>query len=246
MEARISCNFHCRRLERHWKGYWPGTDPDQLASDIMNRLAAATAAWGLSALEPLDGGVVALTCAATQVGRPVVLKLNPRGHPDDVQLAGEGEALAFWRPTRAAVELIDRGPTSPSGAAAFILRAREGGPEGAAPGGRRGGPRPPRPPRRQRAEGRRPLEGHRPEGGASGPACRRWALIDPVALESLPEDAGAARATAERWIERYADAAEMDPGTAMDWTCVRARVEAGAADDAAWAAALNRMADALG
>jgi streptomycin 6-kinase len=73
-----------------------------------------------------------------------------------------------------------------------------------------------------------------------------WALIDPVALESLPEDAGAARATAERWIERYADAAEMDPGRAMDGTRFRARVEAGAADDAAWAAALNRMADALG
>ena len=108
MEAAISCNFHCSRLERHWSGYWPDVDPHGLTADIKERLAAARAAWGLSDLEPLDGGVVALTLAATQGGRPVVLKLNPRGHRDDAQLASEGDALAFWRHTGAAAELIDR------------------------------------------------------------------------------------------------------------------------------------------
>jgi hypothetical protein len=95
MEPAISCKFHCKRLQARWEGYWPATDPAALIADIEERLAAATAAWGLEGIEPLDGGVVALTCAATRHGRPVVLKLNPRGHSEDVQLAGEGDALAL-------------------------------------------------------------------------------------------------------------------------------------------------------
>src|SRR5687767_9852974 len=108
MEAAISCKFHCKRLAAHWQGYWPATDTAALTADIEERLAAATVAWGLRDIEPLDGGVVALTCAATRDGRPLVLKLNPRGHSDDAQLAGEGDALAFWRGTGAAVELLDQ------------------------------------------------------------------------------------------------------------------------------------------
>jgi streptomycin 6-kinase len=106
MEAPISCNFHCKRLAERWRDYWPNVDLAQMTADIEERLSAATAAWRLESVEPLDGGVVALTCAATRAGRPVVLKLNPRGHSDDAQLAGEGDALAFWRPTGAAVELF--------------------------------------------------------------------------------------------------------------------------------------------
>ena len=49
---------------------------------------------------------MALVCAAARDGRPVVLKINPRGTPDDAELASEGAALAFWRPTGAAVELL--------------------------------------------------------------------------------------------------------------------------------------------
>jgi streptomycin 6-kinase len=36
----------------------------------------------------------------------VVLKVAPRGTPDDAQLASEAATLAFWRPTGAAVELL--------------------------------------------------------------------------------------------------------------------------------------------
>jgi streptomycin 6-kinase len=38
----------------------------------------------------------------------VVLKVNPRGHRDEVQLAGEGDALAFWEPTGAVARLVGR------------------------------------------------------------------------------------------------------------------------------------------
>jgi streptomycin 6-kinase len=108
MEGSISCKFHCRRLAERWRGHWPSADTDRMAADVEGRLEAATAAWRLESLEPLDGGVVALTCAAVRDGRPVVLKLNPRGHDDDAQLAGEGDALAFWSVTGAAAELLDQ------------------------------------------------------------------------------------------------------------------------------------------
>ena len=45
-------------------------------------------------------------CAAVRDERPVVVKTNPRGTPDDAGLAAEGGALAFWRPSGAAVELL--------------------------------------------------------------------------------------------------------------------------------------------
>jgi streptomycin 6-kinase len=41
-------------------------------------------------------------------GRRVVLKVSPRGHRDEAQLAGEGVALAFWEPTGAVAQLLGR------------------------------------------------------------------------------------------------------------------------------------------
>jgi streptomycin 6-kinase len=73
-----------------------------------------------------------------------------------------------------------------------------------------------------------------------------WALIDPLTLEAFPRDQGQAKATAARWLERYAEAAEMDLAKAREWTRIRAGAEAKeVGDDSAWAAALRRMADAL-
>ncbi len=180
MEAAISCKFHCNRLAEHWQGYWPATDAAELAADIEERLAAATAAWGLQSIEPLDGGVVALTCAATQNGRPVVLKLNPRGHRDDRQLAAEGDALAFWSDTGAAVKLLDRRDDG------FTL------------------------------------------------------LLERIQPGHALHDAGL---SAERWIDRYAEAARMDPAKALEWTRIRARAEL--AESGGWPG-LRRMADVLG
>ena len=69
---------------------------------MSERFAAAVEHWRLSDLEPLDSGAVALVCAAGDA----VLKLNPRGHPDDHQLAGEGDSLAFYEPTGAVARLL--------------------------------------------------------------------------------------------------------------------------------------------
>src|SRR5918997_762636 len=98
MEAAISCKFHCRRLAGYWRGWWSSADLVRMAADIEERLAAATAAWSLENLDPLDGGAVAFTCAALRDGHPVVLKLNPRGHRHDAQLGADGDALASGDP----------------------------------------------------------------------------------------------------------------------------------------------------
>jgi hypothetical protein len=132
MEAAISCKFHCKSLEGHWKEYWPAKDPAELTADIKERLAAATAAL--------------------------------RSHP---------------------------------------ARA---------------------------ARGRADV----------------WALIDPLAMEDFPADPGQAEATAERWLDRYARAAEMALGRAREWTRIRAGAEANEVHDSGWGAALRRMADVLG
>jgi hypothetical protein len=73
-----------------------------LAADVSERFEAAVEHWRLRDPRPLDGGCVALVCAV----EGAVLKLNPRGHRDDVQLAGEGAALAFWEPTAAVPRLL--------------------------------------------------------------------------------------------------------------------------------------------
>lgn len=279
MEAAISCKFHCKRLAEHWQGYWPGTDPAEMAADVEARLAAACAVWSLTGLEPLDGGVVALTCAAVRNGRPVVLKLNPRGHRDDAQLAAEGDALEFWQPTGAAVELHDR---RDDGFTLLMERVQPGHAldgAGLSPEDRltelgrlaatlhQAGPPPPAATHLKEFAPDWPF----PDGGAEvlvhldlhggnalssgsgwkvidpkGVRADRhadvWALIDPFMLESLPEPPDEVRATAERWIERYAEAAEMDAGRAREWTRIRARAEL--AESGGWPG-LRRMADAL-
>jgi streptomycin 6-kinase len=283
MEAAISCKFHCKRLERHWGEYWPGVDPAAFTADVEERLAAATAAWGLEDIQPLDGGVVALTCAATRRGRPVVLKLNPRGHSDDVQLAGEGDALAFWRPTGAAVDLLDQ---RDDGFTLLLERLQPGDAlEDTVPAlenrlteiGRlvarlhQAGPPPGSfihvrdflPGSEIPAGGEEVLThldlhaGNVLRGGGSWKAIDPkgvradrhadvWALIDPLTMEDFPSDQGQAEATAERWLELYTAAAGMDLGRARAWTRIRASAEAQWVHDGGWAAALRRIADALG
>jgi streptomycin 6-kinase len=280
MEAAVSCKFHCKRLAGQWEDYWPASDPAELAADVEERLAAAAAAWGLEDIRPLDGGVVALTCSATRAGRPVVLKLNPRGHADDAQLGAEGDALAFWRPTRAAAELLGR---RDDGFTLLVERLEPGGTlddaglsaeDRLAVLGRlaarlhRAGPPPPSALHISEFAPEWPL----PDGGDEvlahldlhgGNALRAgagwkvidpkgirvdrhadvWALMDPVMLEFLPRPPDHARATAERWIECYADAAEMDRARAREWTRIRARAEL--AESGGWPG-LRRLADALG
>jgi streptomycin 6-kinase len=68
---------------------------------VSERFAAAVDGWGLRDPRWLGGGYVALVFEATRDRRPVVLKVNPGGHPDAAQLAGEAAALAFWEPTGA-------------------------------------------------------------------------------------------------------------------------------------------------
>ena len=104
--TRRSPTAPLRRLAGFWRGYWPDIDLDALARDVESRLAQAAGAWELSDVRPLAGGNVALVCAAVRAGRPVVLKTNPRGSPDDVLLASEAATLAFWRSTGAAIELL--------------------------------------------------------------------------------------------------------------------------------------------
>jgi streptomycin 6-kinase len=91
-------------LRRRWEGYWPGVDASLLARDVRARVRDAAGAWSLGALEPLPGGNVAAVYAAGDV----VLKVHPRGHPDDAQLRAEGTALALWSPTGAVARLHDR------------------------------------------------------------------------------------------------------------------------------------------
>ena len=64
-------------------------------------------------------------CAAIRDGGPVVLKLTPRGHPDDELLASEAVTLDFWRPTGAAIELLGR---RDDGFTLLLERARPGEP----------------------------------------------------------------------------------------------------------------------
>jgi streptomycin 6-kinase len=69
---------------------------------VTQRFEAAVEHWQLRDPRPLDGGCIALVCEAGSA----VLKLNPRGHRDDAQLTGEGDALAFWEPTGAVPRLL--------------------------------------------------------------------------------------------------------------------------------------------
>jgi streptomycin 6-kinase len=90
-------------LVPRWQSYWPETDAAQIASDVRSRLEAAAAAWQLAPLEPLRGGVVALTCASGDR----VVKVVPRGHPEDALMRGESIALRHWSASGASVPLLD-------------------------------------------------------------------------------------------------------------------------------------------
>jgi len=95
-------------LARRWRTYWPRDDAAAMAADVRARAAAAIAAWSLDDVRVIPGGEVALVLAARRAVRPVVVKAHPRGHPETAALAGEGEALAFWRPTGAVPALEGR------------------------------------------------------------------------------------------------------------------------------------------
>lgn len=88
-------------LKRRWAGYWPQADVDAMARDVLARAEAAVEAWGLRRPTSVPGGNVALLLAADDV----VVKVHPRGHLDDEQLAAEGAALALWAPTGAVPRL---------------------------------------------------------------------------------------------------------------------------------------------
>lgn len=89
-------------LKRQWAQYWPEADVEAMARDVHARAAVAVEAWNLQQVRPLIGGNVALVLASDDV----VLKVHPRGHLDDEQLAAEGTALAAWAQTGVAPELV--------------------------------------------------------------------------------------------------------------------------------------------
>ena len=95
------------RLQGFWRGYWAASDPEAIAADIEARLAAAVEAWRLSEVAPIGEGNVALVCSATRAGESVVLKVNPRRHPEEGLIAAAAVALEFWLPTGTAVRLLD-------------------------------------------------------------------------------------------------------------------------------------------
>ena len=95
-----------RLAGEHWPRFWPGCDAAAVAADVLGRLRSATVAWGLADVQVMSGGVVALVCSATSHGSNVVVKLSPRVAGGE-RLRTEGEALAFWRATDAAVTLQD-------------------------------------------------------------------------------------------------------------------------------------------
>ena len=105
--ARIAREVVAGLLPR-WRSFWPDTDLEASADDVATRLADAARAWDLDRLVALDGGNVAVVCAAQRGGRPVVVKVHARGHPEEAELRSEAAALAFWQPTGAVPGLIDR------------------------------------------------------------------------------------------------------------------------------------------
>ncbi|HEV2873628.1 MAG TPA: aminoglycoside phosphotransferase family protein [Thermoleophilaceae bacterium] len=147
--------------------------------------------------------------------------MNPRGHQDDAQLAGEGDALAFWSPTGAAVELLDQ---RDDGLVLTHLDLHAGN-------------------ALRSSDGWKAID---PKGVRADRHADVWALTDPLTLEDFPHDREQAEATAARRLELYADAAEMEPAKAREWTRIRAGAEAEeVGDDSAWAGALRRVAGAL-
>jgi hypothetical protein len=72
--------------------------------------------------------------------------------------------------------------------------------------------------------------GYWPAADAAEPAAdieERFATATTASsrLRATPSPSGDARASAERWIDRCAEAARMDPATTLEWPRIRARAE---------------------
>jgi hypothetical protein len=106
MPATSPAAAAAERLAPRWTAFWPGLDVRAAAADVVARLEDAAAVWGLRDLRVLGGGNVALVCAAHRGGRPVVVKVHPRGHPGEAELRAEAGALAFWERTGAVPGLL--------------------------------------------------------------------------------------------------------------------------------------------
>jgi streptomycin 6-kinase len=91
-------------LRRNWASYWPGADVDAMAADVEARVREAGAAWGLDGARPLPGGEVGVVLA----GDDAVLKVSPRGHEEEDQLAAQADALEFWGSTGAVPKVLGR------------------------------------------------------------------------------------------------------------------------------------------
>lgn len=169
----------------------------------------------------------------------MVLKLGPRGTPDDAELASEAATLAFWRPSGAAIELLDErdegftlllehalpGHSLDQTRLSWDVKLAELG-------------------RLARRDSGKAID---PHGARGDRHAEIWALICPEA-PALPEHRDEARRIAWRQLRTYADAAGLDPEQAALWARVRARAEAESSDvvgDPAWAERLRRMAHAL-
>ncbi|HST41478.1 MAG TPA: aminoglycoside phosphotransferase family protein [Conexibacter sp.] len=107
MDASEQIERRLSELRIRWGDFWPEDDLSAIAADVRRRIGRAGDAWALDELEPLPGGHVAFTARGERDGEAVVLKVNPREHPDARDLLAEGEALRFWAPTGAAVRLLD-------------------------------------------------------------------------------------------------------------------------------------------
>jgi streptomycin 6-kinase len=92
------------QLRRNWASYWPRADVDAMAEDVESRVRDAAAAWRLDGLAPLPGGEVGVVLAAGDV----VLKVSPRGHEEEDQLAAQVDALEFWASTAAVPRVLAR------------------------------------------------------------------------------------------------------------------------------------------
>ncbi|MDW5593336.1 aminoglycoside phosphotransferase family protein [Conexibacter stalactiti] len=107
MDASEQIERRLSELRIRWGGFWPDDDLSAIAADVRRRIGRARDGWALSELEPLPDGHVAFAARTERDGEAVVLKVNPREHPDARDLLAEGQALRFWEPTGAAARLLD-------------------------------------------------------------------------------------------------------------------------------------------
>lgn len=91
-----------------WAGYWPEADAAAMARDAEARVAAAVRRWALREVAPVAGGNVSVVLGARRGdGEAVILKVNPRGHGEDAELAAQAGALRAWAPTGVVPAVLD-------------------------------------------------------------------------------------------------------------------------------------------